>query len=484
MKRSMRILEILYKTKHTITIKELEEVFQISRSTVLSTLKFIKSLLPDTLALNVTEKKVSLCNYTNQSIEVVLIDIAKQTIPFQVLEHVFFDGKLTIRELAEKLFISESTLRIRIAHMNTTLATFKCNLSFYDVKLFGDETNIRYFFYTYFSEFQELFVSVSEDRLQYCSDIYNNMKKLLTQHGNKLLNYSYQQVERWLLITRDRMEIGKFVSIKPSLATRIQKRASYQHFRTIYKSEIVHHLGDFEIPEAEVIWAYIIGFNCIIYLNDDTRALYFDEPDNIPYKEKIMVILNKLVNVLGVLDTDKENFFAIHTAYLINLSLLTEISPILQLGSTAIKDHIIAYSENLFTTWYDYLSNLQAEDLFPISSIYSITAQLTMLSSPFIYNRNTNIKKILYSFEGEAGFTTFLDTLAKLLLPSNIKSIFIYNDPLTPVLIQQIQPDLIVSNHKIPEHIGIFKTFRMSYIPQIQEWTLLKELIIRPDISK
>ena len=482
LKRSMRTLEILYKSKYSVTIKELEKQLQVSQKTVLSTLHLAESLLPNDISLEVINKNIILHNDTNQSIEVVLIDIAKQTIPFQVLEHVFFDGNLNIRELAEKLFTSESTLRIRIAHMNKILATYKCRISFYDVKLLGEESNIRLFFYAYFSEFQELFISVTGDRLQYCFDIYNSMKQLLTQHGDKLLNYSYQQVERWLLITRDRMELGKFVSIRETLANRIRKRPSYQYFKDIFKSEITHHLNISTIPESEVIWGYILGFNCIIYINDDNRSLYYSDSDNKPYAEKITAVLNSVASILKVLNTDRENFFAVHTAYLLNLSLLAEISPLLQLSSDAVKNYVATNLMDIYVVWQNCLSDLLDEGLFPNLNTESVATQLALISSPFIYHQKAQPIKALYSFEGEPGLMTHLDMLAKTLLPSNIESVFVHNDPLTIELLKQIQPDVIICNHQLPKELDNYNVFRMSYVPQLHEWSLLKDFIAPANI--
>ena len=483
LKRSMKILEILYKSKHTVTIKELEEILEVSKKTVLTTLNFTKTIIPELLSLSINENNVKLHNEYDQSIDVIIIEIAKKTISFQILEHAFLEKGLNINELSKTLFLSESTLRTRIKHINRTLKDFGCSVSFYSVKFIGDEANIRYFAYTYFGEFQEFYHSICEEQLKYCYAIYTNMKNVSEKYGNKLMNYSHSQIIRWLTVTNDRVQNNNFVLIDGKFIQRISKRQSYQEFKKVYENEITSYLKKVNIPESEIIWAYIVSFSTVIYFSNNDRDLYFDEKDNDPYKESISNIIEKMIDVLEINIEDRKKFWKVHMAYFINTSLLTKISPIFQMGSSNIKKYVIYNLESLYDTWVACLSELEEIEAFSIFNIHSLSAQLAMISSQFTYTKKPQAKKILYSFEGEAGFTVYLETLAKTLLPSGIEGVFIHNESITNNFLKQIQPDIVVCNYALPEKIIDYKILRMSYIPQIQEWTLLKELIINLDFS-
>ena len=481
LKRGMTILEILYRTKHDVAIKELEVVLNVSKKTVLSTLEFTKMLLEENTRLVVTEKSVKLLNNSEYPIEVVLVKIARQTIPTRVMEHVFYDRNLNIRELAEELFVSESTLRSIITHMNKTLSLFNCSLSFYDVKMLGAETDIRYFFYAYFSEFQELFSSVFGDKLQCCIEIFEDMKKTSVEQKSGLLNYSHQQVIRWLLITRERLELKKYVHVKEAFIKDIKERHSYKIFKTIYEANITRHLRNQQIPETEVVWAYVTSFNTIIYLKDSCQNLHIDGEDTKHCKEKISVVLDRVADALRFPNDNREEFFAIGTAYLLNLSLLTKLSMSFQIGSEAVKSYIANSLEGLYEIWTECLSEITEEDLFPISNVHTLATQLTMISSQFAYRQKTRVEKVLFSFEGESGFPAYLETLAKRRLPNGVEGIFVYNEPITASLIEKIQPNIIVCNYQMREEFRSCKLLRMSYVPQIQEWTMLEKLIINLD---
>jgi Regulator of polyketide synthase expression len=477
LKRSITILEMLYRAENNVSIKELEEVLKISTKTLLTTLNFMKTLLPTTFSIFVVEKNVHLYNDTKQTVEVAIIEIAKQTISFQVFEHAFLNQKININELAKKLFISESALRVRIRHINKTLKLFGCSLSAYNVKFMGSEANIRYFGYAYFCEFQKLHLSVCEEQLQDCYCIYVNIQKELKKYGNQLMNYSYQQVIRMLLITGDRIAVGKFIKIDENFIKKIQKRASYRIFRRIYESELSKYWKIPKLPEDEIIWAYVASFNTIIYSIKEKRVLNYVEEGNQLYKERIIIILEKVMEKLEILDEDKKEFINIHTVYLLNVSLLTELSPIFQLGSLAVKNHVVNNLDALYNTWHDCLANLNEENLFPIYNIQSISAQLAMISSQFMCEKEMPIEKVLYSFEGESGFPAYLEKLGSEILPEGVEGIFIYNEPITSKLIERIKPDIVVYNYEIQEKIVGCKALRISYIPKEQEWTLLKTLI-------
>ena len=74
--------------------------------------------------------------------------------------------------------------------------------------------------------------------------------------------------------------------------------------------------------------------------------------------------------------------------------------------------------------------------------------------------------------------TVYLETLARSLLPKGVEGVFVYNEPITTKLVEKIQPDIVVYNYELQEKLINCKRIRMSFVPKIQEWSLLKELII------
>ena len=478
LKRSMTLLDILSKAERAVTIKELEQSLAVSKQTVLSTIEFAKSLLAEDLYLELGKKDVQLFNNSQRPIEVVLTEIARETIPNKVLEHVFYDRDLNIHAMAEALFISESTLRSVIVHMNKTLRLFKCSISFYDLKMLGTETDIRYFFYAYFSEFQDLFHALFEKPLQVCLAIFEDIKRISVTKNGKLLNYSSQQAVRWMILAKERLEVKRCVHIEESLMQRVQSRTSYTGFKHIYENKIMRYLACAQVPEAEIAWAYIVGFNTIIYHNNDGCEWCPDDADSSISEEKVTAAFCSVSHTLRIPQDCRPQFLAIHTAYFLNLSLLTDLSSCFQIGSGSVKNYVIQNLKWPYKIWMDYLSKIYDGHILPIHDIGTIATQLTMISSQFIYSQQVKAERVLYSFEGESGLPAYLEGLARTLLPSGIDGVFIYSEPITAELVRQISPDIVVSNYQINEEFEGCRVLRMSYIPQIQEWTLLREWIV------
>ena len=478
-RRSIKLLEHLHKINHPVSLKELEETTGLSKKVLKSTLICAEELLPDNLALTVENQIVMLENHSDQALEDVFIDIAKHTLEFLILEYAFSDGTLNVHELADKFFLAESTLRLRIKHMNRILSAFHCSISLYNIKIQGDETNIRYFYYSYFSEFQELFISSHNDELRYCFSIHQNIKKALEKSDKPFLHYSNQQISMWLLLIRDRLRQGHFVQVKTSFIERIKQQSYYQEFKIIYRHEVLKEIPGLEISEAESVWVYAISFNAIIYTRTTPEfELYRDEPDIALLKEKINILLEKVADELGIQAEQRKPFIYIHRAYLINLSILTEVSPLFQLSASDTKNYVSNTLELLYITWLKCLSKCDHPDvLFPIVDKESVATHLALISSQFAYNRKYQAKRILFSFEGEAGFVAYLEALATTLMPADIETIFIHHEPITPALLAQKHIDIIVCNYRMVDKSDNYIYLRMAHIPDIQEWTKLRLLI-------
>ena len=483
LKRTLSMFEVLYKASGEVSVKHLEEQLNISRKTVISTLNYGKTLLPDTITLVVSEDSALLYSESSEPIDVAIIEIAKTTTSFRILKHAFYDEDLKIHELADEVFLSESSLRIRISHMNTILSSYDIRLTYYDVKLVGDEANIRLFYYTYFSEFQELFNSVLEEGFDYCTSIYNDILKMTLENGTKLLNYSYLHITRWLFVTINRMEVGKIIELNNNFVEQMKKRNSYKEFNKIYIRGLSQHLTDIIIPESEIVWAYIIRMNPIVYERRQDRELQHDENDFMRLRKKIDWLISDIMFSLEIIESDRNDFLEIHRAYLLNLSLLIEISPLFQRGSPTVIIYVKENLVGLFDAWCDSLSSNNDEQFAKITDVFSVATQLAMISSQFISKDKRKAKRVLFSFEGEATFAAYLADIGKSLLPSGVEGVFIFNEPVTQNLYKRNMPDIIVCNYKIAELTEETKVLRMSLIPEQKEWKLLKELLIDLDFN-
>lgn len=74
------------------------------------------------------------------------------SLEYQILESIFFDNTYTYDQLAEKLFVSKSSLVRAIKYINMEILKFDFFIDTKPLKIIGNERNIRFFFITYFKD--------------------------------------------------------------------------------------------------------------------------------------------------------------------------------------------------------------------------------------------------------------------------------------------------------------------------------------------
>ncbi len=82
----------------------------------------------------------------------IYASIYKQSAHFLIIENICIHRYATLAVLAEKLFISQSTLKRKIAVINQTLEKYGFWIDTKSVDMVGDERKIRFFYYCYLLE--------------------------------------------------------------------------------------------------------------------------------------------------------------------------------------------------------------------------------------------------------------------------------------------------------------------------------------------
>lgn len=477
-KRSLKIISILSNAKHEISLKSLEGMLEVTKKTLAVDLSEIQPILPKDYQLHISEKNISLRSKTNDSVEKVLIEIAKSTLTYKLLDSIFCNRYANIHDYSEHLYISVTSLKRKIIYINRVLEMFGCKISPYSMKMTGSEVNIRYFFYTFFSELQEEYVINDDARTEDNYEIYVRMKNNINRF-NQQINFGYRQGTMWLFVTRIRIGASEYVKLPQSFITRIQSTEDFKNFKESYEDEIQNYTNLEFISDDEMIWAYIVILDAIVYsYHDRSPALYRSDSDNLKTLQEIDPILEPMIQRLKIPKAQADKFMYIHRAYLLNLSLLNELSPIFQKTSQSIKYYIQDSLETIYDVWYKYLKNIDCEKFCSESFLEDVCVKLAMISSQFFYHQEFKIKKILFAFSGEAGFVAYLETMALNLLPKGVEAIFNSSTRITESLVRELEPDLIVCNFKNLGVINNCAMYRISHIPTIKEWTVLREHIL------
>lgn len=164
----IKIIEAFYLTNEPITIETLSELTGSSSRSIKNYLKELRVLLESLGAdFESSSEGVNFNIPMHIGLDYFQRLLFKDSLGFTLLEKVFFDENLNSTELAEELFISQSTLSRLTKTIIEELQPFGLVLDTSPYKVSGHEQLVRHFYVTYFLEAYDVnewpFEGVDED---------------------------------------------------------------------------------------------------------------------------------------------------------------------------------------------------------------------------------------------------------------------------------------------------------------------------------
>lgn len=150
-RRRLRIAEILYEKNDWMTVNELAQELGSSVRSIKYDLDAFKESFDD-FTIQTSKHGVRIHFHRNKSLRTLYSNILTHSIPFSLLETIFEDETYSTNELADKFFISTSTLYRIIDHFNELASKYDVRIETNPCRLIGNEERIRQFFYQYFYE--------------------------------------------------------------------------------------------------------------------------------------------------------------------------------------------------------------------------------------------------------------------------------------------------------------------------------------------
>lgn len=150
-RRRLRIAEYLFNKDGYVTLSELADVLGSSERILKYDFVEFKNTFKD-FQIQTSHYGVTLVSKNNKGLKTLYNNILSTSTSFQLLELIFFEEDLTVTDLAEKLFVSPSTLYRMISKINKRADQFGFQIQTNPCKLIGSEEMIRSFYYIYFYE--------------------------------------------------------------------------------------------------------------------------------------------------------------------------------------------------------------------------------------------------------------------------------------------------------------------------------------------
>lgn len=479
-KRHIKIMEMLSANRKRLEYEEIRNELDVTVKTIKSDVEEIQKIMPHSMEIICNKKHISLVASSNEAIQAFIFGLVKKTLSYRILDYAYKEPVISMEELAKHLFTSQTTLKNRIKQMNTALGQFRCKFSSYNSALIGPEANIRYLFYAYYTELQEVYNITSYQGMQEHQKLFDALgEELISQKLNRI-NCSYVQLRQWLRVTTDRMAAGHALRLGADLVEKIKLEPPYKDFRAVYSTIISKYFQLMSISEDEIIWAYIVCLDAVVY-SKHFSDLEMRRKDRFAkfYQKKVLGFVVKLAEGLRIEHAERTSFTQVHCAFFENVCLLSKITPVFQIASASIKGYTRQNLKLLYHLWHTQLTGMKVSHGLAFMYMDDLCCKLAMITSQFIYNKRPNIKTALFSFAGEAGIPNYLETMARNVFPKEIECVFVFNELLSMDLIRQVKPEIVVCNYNIIEDIPFANLVRVPYLPTIKDWTALMDRVLR-----
>lgn len=459
-KRKALILTTLIEATEPISLKTLTNQLNISQKTLQQDVSNLIAELPNSIQLKNFRNIPCIEKINNDTSELsnYLNSITSKNPLFIIIESIFDGEMYDIFYFASKFYISESTLKNYLAVLKKTLEPFSLALTTNPINITGNEINLRYFYFQYF-RYTRNSATPSLKSNQYVA-MYETLQSLTTNYG-LVLNLDYYRLASWLLIFEKRVKQKKHVIIPESTYIKYSKKESYLKLKSaILTYYLPNNLLASELNESELMYAYLTRLDSIIYeegksfFTDDTFDQFkaFEQLTISFFKEaKRNISLNLVLNYTL-------------QAYLVNLSMLSELTPLFQKVPKNLKKVIEKKYSSTVKIWNKLLTE-QMEFAYN----YDIAINLTLLSETHLHKK----KNVLFALTGESASINYYKEHALKCVPYDMEVFFVFNAPLDNSLLENLNINLCVYNFTPPEELTSSQLFRLSNIPLDSEWDKL-----------
>lgn len=194
--RQLHLIETLYYSQHPRSSEELTKIIKVT----------IPALLNDIRAINAQSDYYKVVRENslyrlelkdNATIDVLFSTLISNSMPFKVLEIVFFENCYSLLDLSHRLYCSLTAVQRAMKVLEESLAQWKMTIERRPFRLTGNEMAIRHLFFLYFSE-----KKVARENTRFCTEFFefgdevvrsmirnNHLSVSLAQYNRLSLNF-------------------------------------------------------------------------------------------------------------------------------------------------------------------------------------------------------------------------------------------------------------------------------------------------------
>lgn len=473
--RHVDILKILDSLEHPISLSKLSQMAEVSERTLSTDISTLMKLAPAEVTITLTVKNdVSLSCEPEFSISNFMWKIAENEPIFEILADLFQGRFESVKSYTRRLFLSESTLRKKLRLLKTILREYNLDLSLSPLSLVGDEISIRIFFFSYYRIFTNSPLMLpTEGQVAIHATVVETLKK----QAKGSLYSDYRRATDWLFIGEQRMHSGHFVTLPSHFIDQQTRKESYIRFKQVYMSQLKQHFNLSSVSEDEIVFAFLIRLDTIVYRHLDIQQFVMMYEEEIP-EAILSPFLDTVFNKFELTKTDDIELFNLLKAFLTNSYLLNQLSPLLQKNSFELNQKIETLHSLTYQICLDLLINSQLFTHLTVSYAHDFAISLTLIITSYLHERNLKQKKVLFSLSGETTYLNYFIMVCNCFLPRNIDILFSFNEQITEEFLTDNGIDVWVHNYYVDKTTTSVTTYQLSSFPNRLEWMKIVALLI------
>jgi hypothetical protein len=475
-KRQIQILNYLKHAHVPVSTNELARELACSAPTLRSDIHLLNASLPESIQIIWREREGFELQFSDSlSVDSCLAQLAKETIAFQVIDNIFHRNIYSFDHAAELLFISSNTLRRVIHHLNQVLKNYCISISTTHLDFVGEESDIRLFLFSFYSDFRESFIGSSNEELD--TESYIELLLSIQKAGLPQLHISHFRAAIWMMVIKNRIYNKKFIALDKKLVKEVCQQKRFHLFYKTFRHSLSYLFAADTHALEEGVWCYLICLHCVSYsesqMMDEEKQYIYHREVSPQIDEAVTVFLKSIFPEVMFKDDSLKKI----RAFLNNLSFLNRLSPQFEQVSFPLKKFIKESNQPVYALWYEQLQLAVPKQLFPIYHLEDAAVTLTMLHLSLLIKPQKKELRVLFSFQGEAGYDDYLVQSSKQLLTENIAAEYHFEKVITQQMIEEKKIDLVVCNYDLLVDTFPCKTVHLSYIPTSTEWHFLTQTI-------
>lgn len=480
-KRQVSLLRLLNINPSSLSTTELANLLNVSPPTLKKDIDILNSAFSKEYGkFYITPKSiVTMKHFSHVSVDSMIAKLGKETIVYKLMTNLLNNIKWTVLQATQNLGCSRSVLLQIIRYMNDGMKIYNVSISTKSIIGFvGSESDIRFYLFAFFSTFGETSI-IGENSESDAKNIVAEYENLISPR----LHLSHYRMSIWISISKTRWKHQLYVSLKnrQEIEKSIVNKENFIKFERLMNEKLESQNMFSRLPRDEKLWAYFITLHCVSYSNEispeQVNANFILRRDEYP---DIIFTMHQFLKEIFSQEMIENGYLEKIEAFLVNIRLLSMITPTFEMAAPELRRFIQETHWSLYSMWLEKLQVLNDRNYFSFTHLNDLAITLTLIHISIDNQKKPKILKILYAFQGPAGFDDYLVSITKRLFPDYIKVYYFLERAVTKESIQKTNIDLVVCNYDL-QLINFIDCpiVRLSNTPTSADWEILRDMVYR-----